>query len=297
MTVINTNVSATLASNAIVRNERAMSTAMERLATGRRINSASDDAAGLAIASKMTSQVKGLEQASRNANDAISLVQTVEGAGKEILNILTRMKELSVQATSGTYSATDRDAMDLEFQQLKSEITRIETYTTWNGQVLMDGADTVAAQVGAGSGQTMSMTFGNWSLENDTTTDATASVYGDTNGASNNVANAAGNANMGNIDLQDATRAATANSALDIAISGASAEVAKYGAYINRLEYASDNLLNVAQNTDASRSRIEDADYAEETSELAKTQIIAQAGTAMLAQANQIKQTVLALLQ
>lgn len=297
MTVINTNVSATLASNAIVRNERAMSTAMERLATGRRINSASDDAAGLAIASKMTSQVKGLEQASRNANDAISLVQTVEGAGKEILNILTRMKELSVQATSGTYSATDRDAMDLEFQQLKSEITRIETNTTWNGQVLMDGADTVAAQVGAGSGQTMSMTFGNWSLENDTTTDATASVYGDTNGASANVANAAGNANMGNIDLQDATRAATANSALDIAISGASAEVAKYGAYINRLEYASDNLLNVAQNTDASRSRIEDADYAEETSELAKTQIIAQAGTAMLAQANQIKQTVLALLQ
>ena len=297
MTVINTNVSATLASNAIVRNERAMNTAMERLATGRRINSASDDAAGLAIASKMTSQVKGLEQASRNANDAISLVQTVEGAGKEILNILTRMKELSVQATSGTYSATDRDAMDLEFQQLKSEITRIETNTTWNGQVLMDGADTVAAQVGAGSGQTMSMTFGNWSLENDTTTDATASVYGDTNGASNNVANAAGNANMGNIDLQDATRAATANSALDIAISGASAEVAKYGSYINRLEYASDNLLNVAQNTDASRSRIEDADYAEETSELAKTQIIAQAGTAMLAQANQIKQTVLALLQ
>ena len=297
MTVINTNVSATLASNAIVRNERAMSTAMERLATGRRINSASDDAAGLAIASKMTSQVKGLEQASRNANDAISLVQTVEGAGKEILNILTRMKELSVQATSGTYSDTDRDAMDLEFQQLKLEITRIETNTTWNGQVLMDGADTVAAQVGAGSGQTMSMTFGNWSLENDTTTDATASVYGDTNGASNNVADSAGNANMGNIDLQNATRAATANSALDIAISGASAEVAKYGAYINRLEYASDNLLNVAQNTDASRSRIEDADYAEETSELAKTQIIAQAGTAMLAQANQIKQTVLALLQ
>ena len=297
MTVINTNVSATLASNAIVRNERAMSTAMERLATGRRINSASDDAAGLAIASKMTSQVKGLEKASRNANDAISLVQTVGGAGKEILNSLTRMEERSVTATSGNYSATDRDAMDLEFQQLKSEITRIETNTTWNGQVLMDGADTVAAQVGAGSGQTMSMTFGNWSLENDTTTDATASVYGDTNGASNNVANSAGNANMGNIDLQDATRAATANSALDIAISGASAEVAKYGAYINRLEYASDNLLNVAQNTDASRSRIEDADYAEETSELAKTQIIAQAGTAMLAQANQIKQTVLALLQ
>ena len=297
MTVINTNVSATLASNSIARNERAMSTAMERLATGTRINSAADDAAGLAIASKMTSQVKGLEQASRNANDGISLVQTVEGAAKEILNILTRMKELSVQATSGTYSATDRDAMDLEFQQLKSEITRIETNTTWNGQVLMDGSDTVAVQVGAGSGQTMSMTFGNWSLENDTTTNANASVYGDTNGATGVANNAAGNANMGNIDLQDATRAATANSALDIAISGASAEVAKYGAYINRLEHASDNLRNVAQNTDASRSQIEDADYADETSELARTQIIAQASTAMLAQANQVKQTVLALLQ
>ncbi|MBT6481759.1 MAG: flagellin FliC [Betaproteobacteria bacterium] len=276
MTVINTNVSATLASNAIVRNERAMSTAMERLSTGKRINSASDDAAGLAIASRMSSQVKGLEQAARNANDAISMTQTVEGAGKEILNILTRMKELAVQAGSGTYSDTDRDAMDLEYQQLEAEILRIETNTKWNGQALLDGADTVAVQIGAGSGQTMSLSFGDW------TTTANSGVF--------SVA-------LTSYDLQSASNAATAMTNLDTAITKASEELAKYGSYTNRLEYAADNLSNIAANTDASRSRIEDADYAKETSELAKTQIIAQAGTAMLAQANQIKQTVLALLQ
>ena len=276
MTVINTNVSATLASNAIVRNERAMSTAMERLSTGKRINSASDDAAGLAIASRMSSQVKGLEQAARNANDAISMTQTVEGAGKEILNILTRMKELAVQAGSGTYSDTDRDAMDLEYQQLEAEILRIETNTKWNGQALLDGADTVAVQIGAGSGQTMSLSFGYW------TTTGTGGVF---------------SLQLSSYDLQSTSNAATAMTNLDTAITKASEELAKYGSYTNRLEYAADNLSNIAANTDASRSRIEDADYAKETSELAKTQIIAQAGTAMLAQANQIKQTVLALLQ
>ncbi|MDB3909732.1 flagellin [Gammaproteobacteria bacterium] len=276
MTVINTNVSATLASNAIVRNERAMSTAMERLSTGKRINSASDDAAGLAIASRMSSQVKGLEQAARNANDAISMTQTVEGAGKEILNILTRMKELAVQAGSGTYSDTDRDAMDLEYQQLEAEILRIETNTKWNGQALLDGADTVAVQIGAGSGQTMSLSFGDW------TTTGTGGVF---------------SVQLSSYDLQSTSNAATAMTNLDTAITKASEELAKYGSYTNRLEYAADNLSNIAANTDASRSRIEDADYAKETSELAKTQIIAQAGTAMLAQANQIKQTVLALLQ
>ena len=301
MTVINTNVSATLASNAVSRNERAMSTAMERLSTGKRINSAADDAAGLAIASRMASQINDLEQASRNANDAISMVQTVEGAGREILNIMTRMKELAVQATSGTYSATDRDALDLEFQQLRGEITRIQANTEWNGMKLLDDDDgdgtageskTVAVQVGAGASQTMTLTFKDWSLE-ETSDATTTTAYGDTKTAAGADLDQA----MSGIDLQDATTSGKAMAALDLAIGNAAAELANYGAYINRLEYASDNLLNVAQNTDASRSRIEDADYASETSELAKTQIIAQAGTAMLAQANQIKQTVLALLQ
>ena len=140
MTVINTNVSATLASNAIARNERAMSTAMERLSTGKRINSASDDAAGLAISARMASQVKGLEQAARNANDGISMVQTIEGAGREILNVLTRMKELAVQASTGTLSTTDRTALNTEFGELDKEIDRIEANTKWNTKALMNGA-------------------------------------------------------------------------------------------------------------------------------------------------------------
>jgi len=280
VTVINTNVSATLASNALARNERAMSTAMERLSTGKRINSAGDDAAGLAISARMASQVKGLEQAARNAADGISMVQTIEGAGKEIVNILTRMKELAVQSSSGTLGTTDRTALDTEYTQLEAEITRIQTNTKWNSKALM-GADAgaVSVQVGDGNGQVMSVTFKAWALN------GTGGALGV------DLTNAAHNG----VDTD--TKAKVALTQLDSAIANASAELATYGAYMNRLEYAQDNLLNVAQNTDASRSRIEDADYASETSELAKTQIISQAGTAMLAQANQIKQTVLALLQ
>ena len=137
MTVINTNVSA-LASNAINRNDRAMTTSMERLSTGLRINSASDDAAGLAIAARMRSQVDGLEQASRNANDGISMIQVAEGAVSEISNILGRMKELAVQSASGTYSATDRTALNLEFQQLITEVDRIAKNTTWNGMTILE---------------------------------------------------------------------------------------------------------------------------------------------------------------
>ena len=275
MTVINTNVSATLASNAIASNERAMSTAMERLSTGKRINSAGDDAAGLAISARMASQVKGLEQASRNVADGISMVQTIEGAGKEILNIMTRMKELSVQARSETYSDTDRDALDLEFQELIAEIERIADNTEWNEMALM-GADngTIEVQLGDGATQHMDVIFKDWQT-------AGADAYSDISG----------------LDIDVVANAETALGTLDTAITEAAEELAKYGAYINRLEYAQDNLLNVASNIDASRSRIEDADYAKETTALAKTQIISQAGTAMLAQANQIKQTVLALLQ
>ena len=286
MTVINTNVSATLASNAIARNERAMSTAMERLSTGERINSAGDDAAGLAISARMGSQVKGLEQAARNAADGISMVQTIEGAGKEILNILTRMKELATQSATGTLSATDRTALDTEFDQLKLEIERVAENTKWNTVALMDATPgqtkNVNIQVGDANGgaNQMAISFKSWQPALSTNTGA----YG------------VGTFSQLDIGADAATAAGTMDS-LDTAITTASSELAKYGAYINRLEYAQDNLLNVAQNTDASRSRIEDADYASETSELAKTQIISQAGTAMLAQANQIKQTVLALLQ
>ena len=272
MTVINTNVSATLASNAIARNDRAMTTAMERLSTGKRINNAGDDAAGLAVSSSMKAQVKGLEQAARNVADGISMVQTIEGAGNEIMTILVRMKELAVQAASGTYQATDLDALDAEYQQLEAEITRIADDTEWNGSNPISAATTVTLQIGIDSTHTLDLTF------IDLSADGT-------------------NLTLNTGDLQDAANARTEMTAVDTAIDNLAAELAKQGANLNRLEHAHDNLMSVAANIDASRSRIEDADYADETSELARTQIISQAATAMLAQANQAKQTVLALLQ
>ena len=290
MTVINTNISANIARDAIGRNDRAMATSMERLSTGLRINSAKDDAAGLAIANRMAGQISGLNMAARNANDAISMVQTIEGASKEITSMLVRMRELAVQSASGTYSQTDRDALELEFVALRDEITRIQSNTQWNGMALMDditagSPNTVTIQLGPSASQTMSLVFEDWSVDDN-------GVYGGT----------AGDLLNATIDddtsaAQAITDASAAITVLDTAITSATAEQAKYGAYLSRLQHAADNINNVSTNLDQSRSRIEDADYAVETTNLARTQIIAQASTAMLAQANQVKQTVLALLQ
>ena len=162
MTVINTNTAATLTANALTKNERAMSQAMERLSTGSRINSASDDAAGLAISEKMTSQIRGLNMAVRNANDAISQVQTEEGAMIEVDNILQRMRTLAVQSGTGTNTSTDRSALDTEFTALASELQRIGANTQWNGTDLVDGVGTAGAQsfqIGANASQTISHTF------------------------------------------------------------------------------------------------------------------------------------------
>ena len=321
MTVINTNASAMIARDAINRNDRAMSQAMERLSTGSRINSAKDDAAGLAIADRMSAQVSGLNMAVRNANDAISMLQTIEGATKEITNMLGRMRELAVQSASGTYTDTDRDALNLEFGALMDEITRIAQNTEWNGQAVLRGnvavtaenngstndvAETHTIQLGSSSGQTMALTINTWVPT--TTADNSASVVNaalTTDGAADAYGTAALYANAANADTVASTRigidtvaeAGIAITNLDLAINGAAAERAKYGAYMSRLQHASDNLANIATNTSASLSQIADADYAVETTELARTQIISQASTAMLAQANQVKQTVLALLQ
>jgi len=282
MTVINTNISANIARDAINRNDRAMSTSMQRLSTGLRINSAKDDAAGMAIANRMAGQISGLNMAKRNANDAISMVQTIEGASKEITSMLVRMRELAVQSASGTYSQTDRDALELEFDALQAEITRISTNTEWNEMALMSGGDTVTIQLGASDSQSMDIVFKDWSQ------DAVAGAFG---------------ADISTLSIDGADVAASlvaadaSIAALDDAITSATSEQATYGAYLSRLTHASDNLGNVSTNLDQSRSRIQDADYAAETTALARTQIIAQASTAMLAQANQVKQTVLALLQ
>jgi len=321
MTVINTNTSSMIARDAINRNDRAMSQAMERLSTGSRINSAKDDAAGLAIADRMSAQVSGLNMAVRNANDAISMLQTIEGATKEITNMLGRMRELAVQSASGTYTDTDRDALNLEFGALMDEITRIAQNTEWNGQAVLRGnvavtaenngstndvAETHTIQLGSSSGQTMALTINTWVPT--TTADNSESVVNaalTTDGAADAYGTAALYANAGDADTVASTRigidtvaeAGIAITNLDLAINGAAAERAKYGSYMARLQHASDNLANIATNTSASLSQIADADYAVETTELARTQIISQASTAMLAQANQVKQTVLALLQ
>jgi flagellin len=279
MTVINTNNAATLTSNALLRNERAMTTSMERLSTGQRINSAQDDAAGLAIASKMTSSMRGLDQATRNANDAISMLQTADGAAIEIGNVLQRMRELAVQYGNGTLTSDDQAAIDTEFTSLQAEVERIADNTTWNGTNIMDGTGGSSGsfdfQVGADDGQTISVSLGDFN-------GATTTTYG------------AGTASSLSAIVAST---ATAIADLDTSIAGLNDQRATLGATMNRLEYTVDNLQNISQNTEASRSRIMDTDYAAESTELARTQIIQQAATAMLAQANQSSQSVLSLLK
>ena len=278
--VINTNSAATITANALNRNERAMGQAMERLSTGIRINSASDDAAGLAIASKMTSQINGLNQAVRNTNDAISMVQTADGAMIEVTEMLQRMRELAVQGATGTNASSDVLALETEFEALRDEIGRVVQNTQWNGTNLLDGDVTgttndaeIDFQVGANASQTISVDFGDFEFGVDWTTLTST------------------------LDMDNATEATANITAISSAITVVNTQRATFGAAMNRLEYAADNLANISQNTTASRSRILDANYASETTELARTQIIQQAATAMLAQANQQPRTVLALLK
>jgi flagellin len=302
MTVINTNTAATISANALTKNERAMSQTMERLSTGQRINSAADDAAGLAISSKMTSQINGLNQAVRNANDGISMVQTAEGALIEIDNMLQRMRELGVQASSDTNTTSDRTALNAEFEALRAEITRIAINTQFNGAAVFGQAadSTKAFQVGANASQTISVTFGNFNAGVEVGGDGLAGNTASTSSSKFLALDEDGVTTTDDIVDQDLLTASNAKDAIyimDAAIAAVATERASYGAAISRLEYAADNLANVSQNASASRSRILDADYAAETTELARTQIIQQAGTAMLSQANQQAQSVLALLK
>jgi flagellin len=296
MAVVNTNANASIAQNALARNERAMNTAMERLSTGQRINSASDDAAGLAIGSRMTSQIRGLETGIRNAADAISMISTADGALIEVTNMLQRMRELALQASNGTTTEADRNYLNAEYQNLVSEIERIAVNTQWNGRAILDGSanatgdSTVAFQVGANGGQTIAVNFGN--ISQDSGSGATVFETFETSGTMT-----AGAFISAQTTASAITTATSAITAIDSAITAVNSQRATFGAAMNQLTYAVDNLSNVRVNAEASRSRIMDADYAVETSELARTQIISQAGTAMLAQANQLPQTVLSLLQ
>jgi flagellin len=405
MTVINTNTSATIAANSLARNDRAMNEAMERLSTGKRINNAGDDAAGLAIASKMTSQIEGLQQAARNAGDAISMIQTADGAFGEITSILQRMRELTVQASSATNSTSDITALNTEFIGLRDEVASIVEYTKWNDRALLNGTidsstttlavdDLVITQAtlraltvaddsivltdsdgttitiaNAQIADTAANSYADATLDNlataiNTAIDANADFDGmlaaaggngitftqDTAGtgkivSANKITTGADQGAVGavtrttedgsdDVNFQIGSNAAqsvsvdfgdfkmsavtgndfgvnfqtdlaistnadanTAMGYIDTAITAVTTRRATLGAAISRLEHAIDNLSNNAVNTEASRSRIMDADYAAESTELARAQIIQQAGTAMLAQANQRSQSVLQLLK
>ena len=417
MTVINTNTAATLTANALQQNQRAMNQTMERLSTGSRINSAKDDAAGLAIVSKMDAQIKGTNMAIRNANDAISMISTADGAAIEIDAMLQRMREIAVQSLNETNTTTDLTNLNKEFAQLATEIDRVANETEFNDMTILKGnqggasdgkidfnlgsntatmevdfgdfnmaggaavagvqtmtisdgdiqtgaADTDGYKIVFESGKSMIITAAqvinaattggsditndefvaafntaNQAAEDDGTTvpDITASIVNDvvtfteatssegqgaiasisllktdssltaittTSAISTTTTGAAaGGASVMAADISDfktagvQAQASTTIAELDAAIAGVASKRADFGAFMNRLEYTVDNLSNVVQNTVSARSRIEDADYAAETTELARSQIIAQAATAMLSQANQQAQSVLALLK
>jgi flagellin len=387
MSVINTNASALIAQNALTSNARASSTAMQQLSTGLRINGAKDDAAGLAIAAKMTSQIRGLDQAVRNGNDAISMIQTADGALSTVSDMLQRMRELAVQAASDTNVASDRTALQSEFTALSNEIGRVGSTTQWNGMGLLNATTTYNFQLGANNntdavvsasmlniatsaggggtkaisttgadgsqvsksaaytapelsagatinavinGKTYSYTVSATDLlvgTNDekiagllgnavnafaaqgltaaganvvATVDTGKLVFTATGGGAASFGAAANFKTGGTFIAGDITTRAGALTAVDTAttrLATVNDSRSNFGATINRLTYAVDNLANVSQNAAASRSRVQDTNYAKASTELARTQIISQAATAMLAQANQSQQSVLALLK
>ena len=407
MTVINTNVAATVTANALKSNQRSMETTMERLATGLRINSAKDDAAGLAIGTKMDSQIRGFGQAVRNANDGISMLQTADGAAEQITGLLQRMRELAVQGQNDTNSTSDLDNLNEEFAALATEIDRIANDTEFNGNALLNTSSSSVITIGADEADTITLTFGDFNLAAGAATTKSADTLSVTVGQINainsdgaaefNLTDGEGNtltvtkarvASAGATDWSDATLLETVTAinaaidadttfaqmvatvdgssivftqdvagtgqivsaagktdattsigqigtgvartiagggsaagpmaadlstyatasnnlveaggtiaALDAAITGVNTARADFGANISRLGYTVDNLNVAITNTASAKSAIMDADYAAETTELARTQIISQAATAMLSQANQSAQSVLALLK
>ena len=275
MTVINTNIGAIRAANASTSASKMLGTAMERLSSGKRINSAKDDAAGLAIASSMTSQVRGMTQGIRNSNDGIALAQTAEGALGEVTNMLQRVRELAVQSSSGTYQdATDRTYMQKEVNELTAQIDQVVTNSKFNGVVLFNGSTTaVKVQTGANAADTVDL-----ALANLTTLAASGGAAGSYN-------------------VSTATAANGLLASLDTEIDSISNARSSLGAGQNRLESVVNTLTSNVTNLSDARSRIEDADYSAETTALAKAQILSQASTAMIAQANQSQQSVLSLLR
>ena len=273
-----TNTGALMAQAAASSVNKEMEISMERLSTGKRINGASDDAAGVAIASRLTSEIRGTNQAIRNAMDGQAMVDTAEGALDEVVNIMQRMRELAVQASNQTNNSTDLANLNTEYQAMAAELTRIEDSTTWAGQLLLDGSansttGTFSFLIGTGGAAT-------------TAADTVTHTFADLTTMKGTIG-----------DLLTLAKATTEVAAMDTAIGLVNTERAKGGSFSNRLDSTVSNLTNISNNLTAGRGRIEDADFAAETTTLAKTQILQQASTAMLAQANASKQNVLSLLQ
>jgi flagellin len=270
--VINTNIGSLNATRQLDSSSRDLAVSMERLTSGKRINSAADDAAGLAVATKMTSQVMGTDQAVRNANDGISMAQTIDGAAEEMTSMMQRQRELAIQSLNGTYSSDNRTAMDAEFNALSSELARVATTTKFNGINVMQAATATNIHVG-------------WE-------DSTADSIALTTIAGSAIATA-----VALLGVDSSANAALAITGLDTNMTTLSTARSGVGAVQNRLDHTISNLQNISENTSAARSNIQDADFAKESASLARDQVLQQAGMSMLSQANQASQNVLTLLR
>lgn len=286
--VINTNVPSVTSQRHLEASRSMMERAMERLSSGKRINTAMDDAAGLSITHSLDKRIVSLQMGARNANDAISLIHLAEGALQEISSMLIRMRELSTQATNSTYTQTDRSVIDDEIQQLKAEITRISNNTYFNGKEVIGVASTLSFQVGYEATDVINLT----------TEDMTVSSLGSQSFATNSYASGANSTlDLGDAEVSNLLGAQRALTIVDNALAQVDAYRSKLGAVGNRLDHTASNLATRIENQMAARSRIEDADYSVESAELAKNQVLQQAGTAILAQANASTVTVLTLLK
>ena len=304
--VINTNTASINAQRSLASSQAELQTAMERLSSGKKINSASDDAAGFAIAERMTAQIRGLNMAAKNAQDGLAMMSTAENATNDVTDMLQRIRELAVQGANDTNSAKDRGYLQDEVDALLTEINRVSTQTRYNNLILLDGQRSGTVQVGTEADQTVSFDIKTidtdylgltWGLDADGDVDSTAEGAV-TNGTGENAGTInAFSATVGKIDLSTAESAATALTKITTAIEQVATDRAGYGALQNRLEYTVSNLMNVSEFTQAARSRIEDADFAVESARLAKAQVLQQSGTAMLAQANASSQLALQLVK
>jgi flagellin len=296
--VVNTNVGSLNAQRSLAESSRELATAMERLSSGKKINSAADDAAGFAIAERMTAQVRGLNMATKNANDGLAMLATIENATNDVTDMLQRVRELAVQAANDTNSATDRGYLQKEVDSLLNEINRVASQTVYNDLNVLDGTRSGTIQVGTDAGQTVAFSIAaidtdTLGLTNDSFTDATTIDDISAETAATSATLASGE----KISVLTAADAANSLTKITSAIESVASNRAGYGALANRLEYTVSNLMNVAEFTTSARSRIEDADFAAESARLAKAQVLQQTGTAMLAQANASSQLAIQLIR